>query len=84
MQWEQATADKFKGMLDKIPVFLRPVAETKVSKKAEANASKEGRTEVNEKDMVDAFFQETPFGFHGPLKTDMESLGIDYKKYGHA
>ena len=26
---------------------------------------------------------ETPFGFHGPMKLDMEELGIDYKKYGY-
>ena len=24
---------------------------------------------------------ETPFGFHGPMKMDMEALGIDYEKY---
>jgi hypothetical protein len=81
--WEAATQDKFNQMIAKIPPFLRPVAQGKVSKKAEALALKEQRKEVSEKDMVDAFFLETPFGFHGPMKTDMRDLGIEYTKYGH-
>lgn len=60
------------------------MAQEKVSKKAEAIVAEEGRAQVTEKDLVDAFFIETPFGFHGPMKTDMEALGIDYAKYGHA
>lgn len=70
-------------MLTKIPVFLRAIAQDKVGKRAERIATEGGRTEVSEKDMVDAFFAETPFGFHGPMKTDMESLGIDYIKHGY-
>ena len=56
----------------------------KVSQKAERNAEAENYSEVCEKNLVDAFFSETPFGFHGPLKCDMEEFGIDYTKYGHA
>ncbi|MBI5415850.1 MAG: DUF2621 family protein [Candidatus Omnitrophica bacterium] len=82
--WEKATEEKFKQMLEKVPVFLREVARKKVFQKAESLAGKEGRAQVTEKDLVDAFFVETPFGFHGPMKTDMEALGIDYTKYGHA
>jgi len=52
--------------------------------KAEAIVTREGRSQVTEKDLVDAFFAETPFGFHGPMKTDMDALGIDYTQYGHA
>ena len=70
-------------MIEKIPVFMRPIALDKVSKKAESLALENGKDHVSEKDMIDAFFQATPFGFHGPMKADMESLGIDYIKYGH-
>ena len=59
------------------------MAQEKISKKAESIVRKESRLEVTEKDMVDAFFSETPFGFHGPMKNDMNEFGIDYKKYGH-
>lgn len=83
MNWDKATEEQFRKLLEKIPVFLRSVAEVKVAKAAEAIVLKEGRLEIAEKDLVDAFFKETPFGFHGPLKTDMKELGIDYIKYGY-
>ncbi len=81
--WEKATEVKFKQMMEKIPIFLRGIAERKVSEKAESLAGKENHPQVTEKDMVDAFFAETPFGFHGPMKCDMEDVGIDYLKYGY-
>ena len=59
------------------------MAREKVSQKAENLTAQANRREVTEKDLVDACFAETPFGFHGPMKTDMEEFGIDYKKYGH-
>ncbi len=82
--WEETAKEKFNQLLEKVPVFLRAIAREKVSKKAEATVAQEGRARVTEKDMVDAFFAETPFGFHGPMKTDMEALGIDYTRYGHS
>ena len=81
--WDKTTEEKFLRMIEKIPIFLRGIAKEKVSKKAESIVGKENRTEVCEKDMVDAFFSETPFGFHGPMKSDMEALGIDYTQYGY-
>lgn len=83
IRWEAATKIKFDQMLEKIPVFMRGIAQDKVSKCAEDLARKENRNEVTEKDMIDAFFKATPFGFHGPMKTDMDDLGIDYAKYGY-
>ena len=47
------------------------------------NARQDSRSEVSLKDVIDAFFMETPFGFHGPMKMDMDALGIDYEKYGY-
>ena len=83
LTWEKETETKFKAMIEKVPIFLRPIAQDKVSKKAESLALASNRGEITEKDLVDAFFAETPFGFHGPMKSDMETLGIDYQKYGH-
>ena len=83
MIWDPAVKTQFDLMISKIPVFLRPIAEKKVSQKAEALAVKEGMAQVSEKNMVDAFFAETPFGFHGPMKTDMDEFGIDYIKHGY-
>ncbi len=70
-------------MIEKVPVFMQELAKEKVSKKAEELVTNDNRTEITEKDMVEAFFEATPFGFHGPMKSDMESLGIDYTQYGH-
>ena len=84
MNWDTATQEKFQLMIGKIPIFLRDMAKDKVFKKAQALALKESRAEMSEKDLVDAFFSETPFGFHGPMKCDMEEFGIDYTQYGHS
>lgn len=81
--WDDITQKNFERMIGKIPIFLRSIAEKKVFQRAEGIAREEGRGVVCEKDMVDAFFIETPFGFHGPMKTDMEDLGIDYVQYGY-
>ncbi len=83
MDWESRAKEDFEAVLGKIPVFLRGIAQAKVSQKAEQIAQGENRGSVTPQDVVGAFFAETPFGFHGPMKTDMEALGIDYKKYGH-
>lgn len=83
LPWEENADKKFKELIAKIPVFLREIAQKKVSRKAESLAQTANRLEITEKDMVDAFFSETPFGFHGPMKCDMEAIGVDYVKHGH-
>ena len=83
IQWEQGTDEKYKQLIDRVPIFLRDLAKDKVSKRIEQTLQKDNRFMASEKDLVDAFFTETPFGFHGPMKTDMETVGIDYTKYGY-
>ena len=83
MNWEKTAEEKFDQLIAKVPVFLRDMAKDKVSQKAESLAQADNRTDVSQKDMVDAFFSETPFGFHGPMKCDMDAIGVDYTKYGH-
>ena len=81
--WEKSTEEKFRQLIEKVPIFLRELAKDKVSKKAEDLVKRTSRSVIEEKDLVDAFFMETPFGFHGPMKTDMTAVGIDYTKYGY-
>ncbi len=81
--WEKAAKTQFDLMIEKIPVFMRPIAQEAVLKKLSALVDSQGIREITQKEMVDAFFAATPFGFHGPMKVDMESLGIDYTKYGY-
>jgi hypothetical protein len=82
--WDLATQKKFDQMIAKIPIFLQDIAQKKVFQKAVDFTQKDGRRIVSEKDLVDAFFSETPFGFHGPMKNDMNDLKIDYLKYGYS
>ena len=81
--WSKIAEEQFRKMIEKVPVFMREIARAKVSQKAESIVKADNRAEISEKDMVDAFFAATPFGFHGPMKCDMEELGIDYIQYGY-
>ena len=83
INWDKVTEEKFAQLIERVPIFLRDLAKDKVSQKAESLVKKANRSVIGEKDMVDAFFIETPFGFHGPMKTDMTTVGIDYTKYGY-
>jgi len=81
--WEKSTEEKFQKLLEQIPDLIRGIAETRVSKKAESIIREENRWEITEKDMVDAFFAETPPAFLGAMKSGMQEMGLDYTKYGH-
>lgn len=83
MVWDKTAEEKFGQMLAKMPVFMRPMAEKAIREKAENIVLKESRPEVTEKDMVDALFSVTPFGFQGLMKNDLNAIGIDYTKYGY-
>ena len=81
--WDPATENKFKQLIARIPIFMRSIASEKITQKAQVLVNTDGRTLITEKDMIDAFFSETPFGFHGPMKNDMQTVGIDYAQYGY-
>ena len=81
--WVPDVLKNFGKILEDVPAPIRGIAESRVSKKAENLVLDDGRDLITEKDMVDAFFAETPGGFLGPMTLTMENLNIDYKKYGH-
>ena len=81
--WEKIAQEQFNKLLEQIPDLVRGIAETRVSKKAESIVREAGRLIISEKDMIDAFFAETPPAFMGAMKNGMQELGIDYTKYGH-
>ena len=84
VSWDKDAKIKFDLLIEKVPVFLKDMAQSKVLQKTENIVRKDNRNLINEKDLVDAFFAATPFGFHGPMKTDMMSIGLDYTKYGYS
>lgn len=81
--WDMKTEEKFQKLLEQIPEMIRGIAEARVSKKAVSLVQADNRQVIFEKDMVDAFFAETPGGFLRPMKAGMEELGIDYTQYGY-
>jgi len=81
--WDKTTEEKFQKILEPIPDLIRGIAETRVSKRAESIVREQNRSQIAEKDMVDAFFAETPSGFIPAMKTAMEDIGVDYTQYGY-
>jgi hypothetical protein len=82
VSWEKAAEEKFLIILKQIPDMIRGIAETRVNNKAVGLVREAGRTLIEEKDMVAAFFAETPAAFRGAMKQSMQDLKIDYKGYG--
>lgn len=82
MNWEPKTKDKFKLMIAKIPVFHRAITESTVTEKAQENAKLRGALEVEEVDVVSAFFSDVPSPFYSMMIRLLEQNGFDYRKYG--
>jgi len=82
MDWEKQTQDKFKSMVQKIPVFHRHIAEEAVVKRAEENAKSRSAHQIEEEDVISAFFFDVPSPFYSMMIRLLEQAGFDYKKYG--
>ncbi|MDD5669174.1 MAG: hypothetical protein PHE58_03990 [Candidatus Omnitrophica bacterium] len=83
MQWDETTQDKFKGMISKIPVFHRGITLEVVTKKAEESAHLRNSAQVEEVDVVSAFFSDVPSPFYSMMVRLLEQSGFDYRKYGY-
>lgn len=83
MVWENKTAEKFKVLITKIPVFHRRITESVVSRDAEQNASLRSSACVEEQDVIEAFFSDVPSPFYSMMMRLLEQNGFDYKKYGY-
>ena len=82
MVWETATEGKFKVLISKIPVFHRQIAESVVRRQAEEIAAKRNASQVQEQDVVAAFFSDVPSPFYSMMIRLLGQNGFDYKKYG--
>jgi len=82
--WSDTTYEKFQKLIAKVPKSLQDIAQDKVLQKVQFIVQSDNRSVVSEKDLVSALFEVTPFGFHGPLKCDMDELHIDYTQYGYS
>lgn len=82
MEWEEATRNKFKSMISKIPVFHRRITEEAVTRKAQELADSRNSSLVQEQDVIAAFFSDVPSPFYSMMVRLLEQSGFDYKKYG--
>ncbi|MDD4939936.1 MAG: hypothetical protein PHE18_04230 [Candidatus Omnitrophica bacterium] len=82
MDWEPKTKEKFQGMISRIPLFHRRITQDAVTARAEEIAKSRGSAQVNEQDVIGAFFSDVPSPFYGMMVRLLEQTGFDYKKYG--
>ncbi|MFA5149316.1 MAG: hypothetical protein WC937_04850 [Candidatus Omnitrophota bacterium] len=82
MQWDKATQEKLKVLVAKIPVFHRHITEEAVTKGAEENARARSSAQVEEVDVISAFFSDVPSPFYSMMVRLLEQTGFEYKKYG--
>lgn len=82
MVWEAITEGKFKLLISKIPIFHRKITESVVRRQAEEVAAKRNGVEVQEQDVVAAFFSDVPSPFYSMMIRLLGQNGFDYKKYG--
>lgn len=82
MDWDNATQEKFRLMISRMPIFHRRIAEEAAVKKALENAAKRNAMLVEEQDVVNAFFSEVPKPFYSLMIRLLEDVGFDYRKYG--
>ena len=82
MIWEAETEKKFKCLISKIPVFHRHITESVVRAEAEKNACGRNCGQVEESDVIGAFFSDVPSPFYSMMVRILDQTGFDYKKYG--
>lgn len=82
MDWNSKVKENFNELLVKIPLFHRVVTEEAVIIRAEELAKNRKAKEVEEQDVVEAFFSEVPAAFYSMMIRLFEQSKIDYKKYG--
>ncbi len=69
-------------MISKIPVFHRRITEEAVTKSSEEIAQARNSLQVEEQDVISAFFSDVPSPFYSMMVRLLEQTGFDYKKYG--
>ncbi|MDD5108525.1 MAG: hypothetical protein PHC29_03335 [Candidatus Omnitrophica bacterium] len=82
MNWENQTESKFKILISKIPVFHRRITESVVRQQAEKIAACRNCSQVEEQDVIAAFFSDVPSPFYSMMVRLLGQNGFDYKKYG--
>jgi hypothetical protein len=83
MDWNPEVKVRFKAFIAKIPVFHRHITEVAVTKRAQELAKERNSNQVQEEDVIAAFFSDVPSPFYSMMIRLLEQTGFDYKKYGY-
>ena len=83
MNWEPGTEARFKTVISKLPIFHRRIAESAVAVRAEESAGARKSLQVEDRDVIAAFFSDVPSPFYSMMIRLLEQSGFDYKKYGY-
>lgn len=81
LNWNADVKVKFDTAISKMPAFHRPIAEKMISAKANEFALGRGAQEIEEMDLVKAFFADCPAPFKDLMKKVLDESKVDYKKY---
>ncbi len=81
LKWEAESLEKFNTMIRKIPLFHREIAKQVVIKKALLNAQQRGSDQVEESDIVKAFFSEVPKAFYSLMIRLFDEVGFNYREH---
>lgn len=79
--WNRETKGKFDRIIENLPQFHRTIAEQLVKQKSEQLAGERDSKEVEDRDLITAFFREVPPAFKGMLERLLNQLNIDYSCY---
>jgi hypothetical protein len=83
MEWNVMTEQKFKAMIERIPVFHRRITQEAVMRRARQLAVQRKASQIEEQDVIGAFFYDVPSPFYSMMIRLMEQSGFDYQKYGY-
>ena len=81
LEWEEKAFKKYEQMISKIPLFHREIAKKVVDKQAVHNAQERGCSQVEESDIVRAFFSDVPMTFYSLMIRLFDEVEFDYKEY---
>ncbi len=81
IKWNDSTKAKFNKVIHSLPQFHRTIAEKLVYQKAEELARQRKSQFVEDKDLIQAFFQEVPPAFREMMERLFTHLDIDFSKY---
>jgi len=70
-------------MIARIPVFHRRITEEAVTARAQELASARHAPQVEEIDIIGAFFTDVPSPFYGMMIRLLEQSGFDYRACGY-